>query len=362
MIYIVLVDLFSKGYIGIKKKVFAQMKVFKKAFPCIYYTSYSGQMVYLMREGKILEKELAITKEERNCWILKWIQKYGIQKSYIRYNYSDKWFVEFVKGLKEKNVMTILEFPTIPYDGEISNNRVRIEDRYYREQLFSYVERCTTYAHYDSVFGIPCIPLLNGVDLEDLPIHNIRKPDGKIVLLAVATMNKWHGYERVIEGMADYYANNGTENIIFRLIGEGMESDKYRQLVERYKLQEHVEFLGRLEGEELNRQYDDVDIAIGTLAMYKINITYASPIKLGEYCARGIPFVYGYEDCGFSGKEEFALKLANDSSPVDMKELVGFYNRMKEHNFYVEQMRKHAFEKYTWESIFKEVVDCYKDK
>lgn len=362
MIYIVLVDLFSKGYMGIKKKVFAQMKVFEQFFSCIYYTSYSGQMVYLMSEGRILEKELAITKEERNRWILEWIQKYGIQKSYIRYNFSDKWFVEFVKELKEKNVTTVLEFPTIPYDGEISNNRVRVEDRYYREQLSQYIEKCTTYADYDSVFGIPCIPLLNGVDLDQKLIHDIRKPDGTIVLIAVATMNKWHGYERIIQGMADYYADNGTENIILRLIGEGTESDKYRQLVERYKLQEHVEILGRLEGEELDQQYDKADIAIGTLAMYKINITHASPIKLGDYCARGIPFVYGYEDCGFSGKEEFALKVSNDSSPVDMKEIVRFYNRVKEHDFYVKQLRKQACEKYSWGFILKKVVDYYNDK
>ncbi|MCM1178996.1 MAG: glycosyltransferase [Clostridium sp.] len=362
MIYIVLVDLFSKGYMGIKKKVFAQMKVFKQFFSSIYYTSYSGQMVYLMSEGKILEKELAITKEERNQWILKWIQKYGIQSSYIRYNYSDKWFVWFVKELKQKNVITVLEFPTIPYDGEISNNRVRVEDQYYREQLSQHIEKCTTYANYDAVFGISCIPLLNGVDLDQRPIHDIRKPDGTIVLIAVATMNKWHGYERVIQGMANYYANNGTQDIIFRLVGEGTETDKYYQLVERYKLQEHVEFLGSLDGKELDRQYDRADIAIGTLAMYKINITHASPIKLGDYCARGIPFIYGYEDCGFSGEEEFALKVSNDSSPLDMKAIVDFYHRVKEHGFYVKQLRKKANEKYTWESILKKVVDYYKDK
>lgn len=360
MIYIILVDLFSKGYIGIKKKVFAQMKVFKKAFPCIYYTTYSGQMVYLMQEDKILEKELAITKEERNCWILKWIQKYGIQNSYIRYNYSDKWFVEFVKGLKEKNVTTVLEFPTIPYDGEISNNRVRVEDRHYREQLSAYVEQCTTYADYDSVFGIPCIPLSNGVNLDEYPMHNIRKPDGKVILLAVATMNKWHGYERVIEGMADYYVNNGRENIIFRLIGEGMESDKYRQLVERYKLQEHVEFLGRLEGEELNRQYDDADIAIGTLAMYKIKVVSGSPIKLREYCVRGVPFIYAYDDFNFSGKEKYALKISNDNQFVDMEEVINFYNSIKHDGFYVNEMRKYISENCTWDVILEQVLDYYR--
>ncbi len=48
MIYIILADLFSIGYMGIKKKVFAQIKVFVKRFSPVYYTSYNGQMIYLM--------------------------------------------------------------------------------------------------------------------------------------------------------------------------------------------------------------------------------------------------------------------------------------------------------------------------
>lgn len=359
MIYVILVDLFSKGYIGIKKKVFAQIKVFEKKFSRAYYTSYSGQMIYLISKGKILEKELAITKQECNHWILEWIQKYGMQRAYIRYNLSDKWFVEFLKELKERNVTSVLEFPTIPYDGEISNDRVRVEDKHYREQLAGCIEQCTTYSNYDSVFGIPCIPLANGVDLEEYPIHNIRKPDGTIVLIAVATMNKWHGYERVIEGMADYYANHGTETIIFRLVGEGTETDKYQQLTKKYKLQEHVEFLGRLEGEDLNRQYDEADIAVGTLAMYKVNIISGSPIKLREYCARGIPFIYGYEDAGFTGEENYVLKVSNDSQPLDMIKIIDFYNRVKQHNFYAEDMRKYVSEKYTWDIILNQVLDYY---
>lgn len=359
MIYIILVDLFSKGYIGIKKKVFAQMKVFEKNFPCIYYTSYSGQMVYLMSKGKMLEKELAITKEERNHWILKWIQKYGVGRAYIRYNYSDKWFIEFIKELKEKDVTTVLEFPSIPYDREISNNRVRVEDGYYREQLSDYIELCTTYSKCDSVFGIPCIPLNNGVDLEEYPLHNIRKPDGTIVLIAVATMNRWHGYERVIEGLAEYYANHGTENLIFRLVGEGTETDKYQQLVIKHKLQQHVVFLGHLEGEDLNRQYDGADIAVGTLAMYKFNVSSGSPIKLREYCARGLPLIYGYEDAGFTGQEDFVLKVSNDSQPLDMLKIIDFYNRSKQYGFYAESMREYIREKYTWDIILEQVMGYY---
>lgn len=359
MIYIILVDLFSKGYIGIKKKVFAQIKVFEKRFSPVYYTSHSGQMVYLMSDGKILEKELAITKQECNQWILEWIKKYGIQRTYIRYNMSDKWFIEFIKELKGKNVKSVLEFPTIPYDAEISNNRVRIEDQYYREQLAAYLEQCTTYLNCDTVFGIPCIPLINGVDLEEYPVHNIRKPDGTIVLIAVAAMSYWHGYERVIEGMADYYAKNGTVNIILRLVGEGTETDKYLQLTEKYQLQEHVELLGRIEGEKLNRLYDEADIAIGVLGLYKKNMTYATPIKSGDYCARGIPFVYGYDDGGFSGEESYVLKVSNDSQPINMKEIIDFYNQLKKHNFYVDDMRNYASQKYTWDIILEQVMEYY---
>ncbi len=314
-----------------------------------------------MLDGKILEKELAITRKECNHWILEWVHKYEISKSYIRYALSDKWFIEFVRELKKKNVITILEFPTIPYDGEISNNRVKVEDRYYREQLVYYIEKCTTYSDLDLVFGIPCIPLVNGADLDEYPIHNIRKPDGTIVLIAVASMSKWHGYERVIEGLADYYANGGIQNIIFRLVGEGGESDKYRELVERYKLHEHVKFCGRLEGEELNRQYDEADIAIGVLGLYKKNIISAAPIKSGDYCARGIPFIYGYEDRGFTGEEDYVLKVSNDSSALNMEEIINFYNRIKKHAFYINEMREYASEKYTWDVILERVVDYYKN-
>lgn len=359
MIYIIFANLFSNGYIGIAKKVHAQIKVFEEKFSTVYYTSYGGQIIYLMLDGKVLEKQVAITRKECNHWILEWIKKYGIQKSYIRYALSDKWFVDFVKELKKKNITTILEFPTIPYDGELSNNREKAEDRYYREQLSKYIEQCTTYANYDAVFKIPCIPLLNGVDLDELPVHKLRKPDGRIVLVAAATMNKWHGYERVIEGLADYYAAKGEKNIVFRLVGEGTETDKYHQLVEQYELQEHVEFLGCLGGENLNQQYDEADIAIGTLAMYKINVTSGSPIKLRDYCARGIPFVYGYEDGGFTGEERYALKVPNNNSPINMNEIIDFYNRIKKHDFYVKEMREYACVKYSWDVILEQVVEYY---
>ena len=51
-----------------------------------------------------------------------------------------------------------------------------------------------------------------------------RKKDGTIVLLAVATLAKWHGYERVIKGLYNYYADGGERNIIFNIVGNGEQN------------------------------------------------------------------------------------------------------------------------------------------
>lgn len=264
--------------------------------------------------------------------------------------------MEFLKKQKEKGVVSVLEFPTIPYDNELSNKRLIEEDKYYREKISKYISQCTTYADYSEVFGIPCIPLLNGVDIDKTPMRTCREQDGRIVLLAVATMEQWHGYERVIEGMAEYYKETGRRNILFKLVGEGLEIDKYKNIVKNYGLEQYVEFCGKLEGEELDRQYDEADIAVGSLGMYKTGCLKGAPIKLREYCARGIPFIYAYEDIGFNGNEKYLMKLPNDNKKLDMKVVVEFYEKTKCDKKLVSIMHETAKKQFTWDGILKPVV------
>ncbi len=359
MIYVFLGDLFRKEVIGVRKKVIAQCKVFAKNFGHIYYTSYSGQMVYLLSEGKVLQKEAAVTKQEFYDWVLKWIHQYGIEKAYVRYSLSDKYFIDFLRELQKKQVVFVLEFPTIPYDGELSNKRTILEDAYYRKQLSEYVGQCTTYSKMDSVFGIPCIPLMNGVDIEEQPLKKCRKKDGRIVLLAIAYMAGWHGYERVIEGMAQYYRMGGEKNILFKLVGTGPEIGKYRKLAEEYGLDQRIEFCGKLEGKELDSQYDESDIAVGSLGLYKKGLEQAAPIKLREYCSRGIPFIYGYRDIGFEGNEEYLLQLPNRNENVSMESVIALYERTAENKRIISKMREIAIQNFTWDSILKPIISFY---
>lgn len=359
MLYITYIALNDKIYMGVQKKVMSQVKAFLKVFRQVYYTTYCGQMLYLISgdTGEVVDKELALTRQECNQILLDWIEKYNISKTYIRYAFSDKWFIDFLKEQKERDIRSVLEFPTIPYDGELKDKRVIAEDQYYRKELYKYIDKATTFSNDDKVFGIPAIRLLNGIDVESHPLKERRKQNDKIILIAVASMAKWHGYERIIKGLAEYYSNNGQRNILLRLIGKGSELELYKTLTKNYKLQSHVEICGELTGEDLTEQYSQADIAIGSLGMYKIGLEQASPIKLSEYCVRGIPFVYGYTDLRFEGNEEYLLHVSNEDVSVNMQTVVDFYDQISCDKDISYKMRKDAIEKFSWKNILEPVIE-----
>jgi hypothetical protein len=58
------------------------------------------------------------------------------------------------------------------------------------------------------------------------------------------------------------------------------------------------------------------DVAIGTLALYRNGMSEASPLKVREYLARGIPTVVGYRDTDFPGEVPFILRIPNAPTGV----------------------------------------------
>lgn len=357
MLYICYENLNDRGFIGIKKKVLAQCQAFKKEFDTVYYTIFAGQVLYLMDNDTVIDKEFAVTKQMCNEIILKWLEKYNLKKTYIRYSLSDLWFIEFLKELKKNGIKSVLEFPTIPYDNEGWIIRPE-EDKYYREELHKYVDYCTTYANYKTVFNIPCIPLLNGVDIEEQTKKKYRKQDGTIILLSISSLVKWNGYERIIQGLKNYYLSGGEKNIIYNIVGEGDQLQYYKRITREYQLEKHVVFHGRLDGQKLDDIYDKSDLAIGSLGFYKIELWTNSSIKLGEYCARGIPFIYGYEDPLFNEDDYFRHQVSNDAVPVDMEEVIEFYNTMYDGRNFINDMRQYALLHLTWDKILQPVI-CY---
>ena len=363
MLYITYTDIFSEYMIGIRRKIMAQIRVFQKNFGDVFYTRYARGNICLYQEDECLDHVSAWYPGEYFTEILKWIQAYNIRQVYIRYNPPfTMWFVDFVRELKARGITMVLEIPTYPYDGEFQDQAMLEEDQYYRKQLKKYVPQVTTYSAYKEIYGMPVIMLQNGIDPAE---HTVRKKHQKlqrINLLAVAGMARWHGYERLLEGIWSYShdtAKNKQYAIHLYFVGVGPELYHYKQLTKEYGLQKHVTFCGKLYGKTLDDIYEKADIGIGSIGFYKIHLYHNAPIKLREYCVRGLPFLYGYEDEGFTGEEIYNLRVENDASPIDMVDVIRLYERTVGREDIINEMREYAEKHFAWDKLLEEVIHYY---
>jgi glycosyltransferase involved in cell wall biosynthesis len=354
LLYIAICDLSSDGYIGVAKKINNQLEVFEREHTT-YLMALNGSFCSVFRLQKLLERKVPLTSEDIYEYIKEIVDQKNIECIYIRYIYSDQWLIEFLKSCRKMKI--VIEFPTIPYDEEYKGNIQLIDDLRFRNKLKKYVKISTNYNGLKSVFGIPSIPMDNGIDLKGIPKKREHKSES-ITLIAVATMSFWHGYDRLIRGLANYYSKPFNTMVHLKLIGDGSEIPKYKILVQEYGLQNFIEFKSTLKGKALDDEFDSANIAIGTLGMFRNNTEVASPIKTKEYCARGLPIVLGHTDLAFDNNLVFIHRVENNDSDIDIKDILDFYNYFKSKSN-GNEIRQYAEKKLTWENILKPVVEFY---
>lgn len=362
MFYIVNEDINASGNIGVKKKIYAQTRVFEKHFRQCFITYYAYGMAYLLEGERVIEKAVALSREACFACYCNWMRKYNCRWVYMRCIIPATYqYLLFLSEMKEMGACVVLEYPTYPYDGEVKNEEILREDREYRNQIGKFVSKATTYAKGKCVHGISTISLQNGVDLQENPVRNMRKKGKNIRLLAVAAFSSYHGFERALEGLYKYYQNPGTYDFYFYMVGEGYEKRHYMHLVKKYGLEQQVEFCGFKTGTELDWYYNNSDIGISPLGQYKVGTVSATNIKSREYCSRGMPFVYGYEDDGFTGQEPYVKKVPNSPESLDMNEIIELYEMTAENQSIISDMRSYTEEHFTWDILLKDVLEYMKN-
>lgn len=285
---------------------------------------------------------------------------------YIRYNHiASYFFLKFLFLLRKiRNVKIILEIPTYPYDEEYKNVNLFTKVRHYEERMFrssmrKYVDYIVSYVNDKSIFGIPSISISNGISLDNIPsyIENEHISNGdEIVITGVASMEFWHGYDRMIKGIGEYYkSRNNTVKIYFNLVGpeNTLAAKEYKKLVTFYKLEEYVIFHNVLSGDVLDGVFASTDIAIGCLGCHRKGIRDIKSLKNREYCARSIPFVYSENDSDFDSKD-FVFKVVPDESIVDIQKMVNWFYTSK---FDKNAMRKFSETDLSWEKQFSKIYD-----
>ena len=356
---------------GISKKIIAQVNALKNLglHVALSYLKADQKNKFVTRyidEEKINEFSSnpilsQIQWRTRYKNVYDYIVENGIEIVFIRYiHFANPFFTSFLKKLNKKNIKVLLEIPTYPYDQEyqelkLTSKLVLHVEKLSRRRFKKYVARILTVTPYKTIFGVPTIEISNGIDPSSIKIVEKNNSTSDINLIGVASMARWHGYDRLIEGFRDYYSNpTNKREIFFHIVGDNdnAESLRYKELVKKYHLSEYISFYGRKSGEELDTIFNQADLAVGSLACHRIEIKDVKSLKNREYCARGLPFFYSETDAEFEGKD-FVFRVPADESSINIEKIFEFISN---HNFDAQKIRKYAIENLSWEKQYQKVL------
>lgn len=291
----------------------------------------------------------------------------GVQFVYARcFQNANPFLIRLFRKLRKAGIKAVTEIPTYPYDQEFATfsrqERLGLKiDQLFRNQLAREMSAIVTFSDEKCIFGQRTIRISNGVDFDSIPLHQFQPVDDAIHLIGVAEVHLWHGYDRLIAGLGEYYMKTSLpRNIVFHIVGGVDPFDLYgggdypgiQTLIDQYGLQKHVVFHGQLFGEELDKVFNQSCFAIGSLARHRSGITVIKTLKNREYATRGVPFIYSEQDSDFD-HQPYVVKAVPDESPIDIQQILDFIDT---HHFRPEEIRK-TVESLSWKIQMRRVVD-----
>ena len=294
----------------------------------------------------------------------------GIQLVYARsFMNANPWLIHFFKKLHKAGIHAVTEIPTYPYDQEF-NKSTKWDvllgfwiDKCFRRRLYKYMDAMVTFSDAQEIFGQRTINISNGVDFDSIPLYHCQQPmaNGQLHLIGVAELHSWHGFDRVMAGIGEYYSHQPSAishqpSVFFHVVGGvypyRMKVD-YTPVIEKYHLQDKIIFHGAMFGKELDEVFNQCQFAIGSLGRHRSGITVIKTLKNREYATRGIPFIYSETDSDFDN-QPYVLKAPADESPIDIQQIIDFLNHF---DMKPEEIRK-SVEPLQWKYQMKKVVDA----
>lgn len=308
---------------------------------------------------------------KRECYydsIIKYAVENKIEFVYSRsFHNANPFTINLFRQFKKYKIKSVIEIPTYPYDQEYigfsQKERIKLKiDQIFRYQLAKQTTRIITFTDDKEIFGKKTIMISNGVDFSNIPLkQNYNKIKNELHFIGVAEVHYWHGYDRLIHGIGEYYKNGGTKELFFHIIGGIGNSEMYNskhapgfhELVIKYEIAKRIIFHGQLFGHELDEVFEKCDFAIGSLARHRSGITKIKTLKNREYAARGIPFIYSETDEDFDSMP-YIIKAPADENPINIQSIIDFKK-----NFDLSPIQIRETIKYlSWKNQMKKVINA----
>jgi glycosyltransferase involved in cell wall biosynthesis len=186
----------------------------------------------------------------------------------------------------------------------------------------------------------------NGIMVDSVILRKTPPYDpSDLQILFVGNVSRWHGLDRMIQGIATY---RGSVRLNFHIVGDGDEVDRLKLLKSSVAPDANIYFHGFMSGGDLDAMFDRCHIAVGSLGIHRKGLAQTSELKAREYCARGIPYVIACGDADFPDDFPWILRISADDLPADMEKVVTFARSVFSGPDPAPAMRKFALENLDW--------------
>ena len=358
---------------GISKKIHYQVKALKACDTdvrlCYYDITPDGHRRWMADDEVLVDfgtgTMAKIKKRFSFSSIADYVKREKIGFVYIRsYHNANPFTIGMVRKMKLAGAKVVIEIPTYPYDQEYITTRMKMDitvDQCFRRKLAKLTDGIVTFSDAAEIFGQRTIRISNGIDFDAVKLKtSFDNYHHELHLIGVAEVHYWHGYDRLIRGLADYYRSNPAYKVYFHLVGE-LSGERERQEIlppiGDNALEPYVILHGARHGDELDALFEQAEFAIGSLGRHRSGITHIKTLKNREYAARGIPFVYSETDDDFE-QMPYVMKVPADESPIDIPSLILFRNNMKQ----TPEEIRNSIADLSWTAQMKRVTKEISDK
>lgn len=354
--------------LGITKKVYSQIQAFEKLGYEVTYCGYLENGVAIFGNGKkiLLFKKYPLKHKElqhiiRRKMLMNLCIEYLVSEMkiydliYVRYHFFDKKYIELLRSFKRKSSKVVIEAHSTPkFSKKISPMYfIGKRDLKWNRKAKEYVDLVASMSDEEMLWGIKTIKISNAIDTNTIPLHCYKNNDADINFISVSFERDVHGYDRLIKGIKEYYDLGGTRNIYFHIVGTTLISTQ--KLIKKLGFENRCILYGSLSGEKLDQIYDKANIGVGCLANHRIGSFYGSALKTKEYIARGIPFIYGWNEKVLENFQ-YAKKYDLCETPIDIFSAIEFYDGLEKIDL-PQKIRNSLSKEDTWEYQMKIVLD-----
>lgn len=175
----------------------------------------------------------------------------------------------------------------------------------------------------------------NGVELDEIPLIDTPLQYVNIELLFVSgSANKWHGIDRLIEGIKNY---KGDKQITLHVVGRLHHSiiNQLKEIPLPHTYLEH----GVVDRQQIATISSTCNIGVASLGLHRLGMKEGSTLKVREYMAMGLPFLSGYVDIDVPENYPYVLNYSADDTFIDLNRTELFLEFLKTNKFKRSEMR-----------------------